>query len=154
MKSCVSVFTVVSLWIIFFYLNSFSFPVSPEFSIMISLQGIITSLCSFGKTKPSPLPYHKGRTKPSPCFSLPHPSHGLSSAAPPAFMNGDATSLNATSTPLETSHQGYPQPGFALHGWNTLMTIFIMTGSVTQCFVLISISSWQIPIFFSANAPH
>lgn len=89
-KSCLSVFPVVSMWIIFFDLKSFSFPISPEFSITMCLQGIITFISSFRKTKASP------------CFSLPHLTHRLSSAARPFFMNGDATSLNAISTPLET----------------------------------------------------
>lgn len=62
MKSCLNVFPVVSIWIIFFGLNSFSSPVSPEFSVTMSLQGTVTSLFSFERL-----------SEPSPCLSLPHP---------------------------------------------------------------------------------
>lgn len=58
MKSCLNLFPVVSMWMTFFGLNSFSSPVSPEFSVTLCLQGTITSLFSFGKTKwAKPLPF-------------------------------------------------------------------------------------------------
>ena len=58
MKFCLNVFPVVSMWTIFFGLNSFSSPVSPEFSVTMCLQGTIRSLFSFGKTKwAKPLPF-------------------------------------------------------------------------------------------------
>lgn len=98
MKSCLHVFPVVSTCMIFFGLNSFSSLVSPEFSVTLCLQGTTTSFFQL----------RKNLREPSPCLSLPHPSQRLSSAAPPSFMNGDATSVH--NTPYKVSSWSSTKP--------------------------------------------
>ena len=84
MKSCLYVFPIVATWMIFFGLHSFSSPVSPEFILTMCSQG--TSLRKASERLRDP----------GPCLSLPHPSHGLTSAAPPSFMHGSATIVHNT----------------------------------------------------------
>lgn len=87
-KSCQNVFPVISMCIIFFGLNIFFSPVSPEFAVSMGLQETVISPFSLSES--------------SLCLSPPYPCHRLFSAAPPSFTNRDATSVH--STPDESQH--------------------------------------------------
>lgn len=128
-----------------FDLNSFS-PFSLEFSVMMCLQGTTAPLqlllCETKRAKPLYRPaaipqavlysssiFDKQGLPPQCSVLHMRPQHELQNRPTAAFAL------------LETCHQGHPPTGFAFHGWIAPMTIFILTGSVTQCVLLIFISS-------------
>lgn len=129
-----------------FGLNSFS-PVSLEFSVVMCLQRTTAPLhlllCETKRAKP--LTYHPAAIPQAVLYSSSiFDKQGLPPQCAELQMRSQHDLQNRPSAafaPLETCHQGHPPTGFAFHGWITLMTIFILTGSVTQCVLLIFISS-------------